>query len=199
MILRNTKLRNNLKKIVQANKSIEDILLFGSIIRGKQHPQDIDIIVLFKSKVDKAAEYKIRKELEKYEKNISIVSKTKKTALEQTFDARESILFECISLLSGKNLAKEYGFSSLGMLKYKIKGWTNLQKTKFYHALNGRSGKEGILGQLSGIKLSDNIILAPLNKIELMKAFLDSWEIEYLYIPLLIPDRMNHKNILEGL
>ncbi|HII13732.1 MAG TPA: nucleotidyltransferase domain-containing protein [Nanoarchaeota archaeon] len=199
MILTNIKLRNSLKKIVRATKSIDDILLFGSIIRGKQNPQDIDIMILFKEKVDKATEYKIRKELEKYAKNISIVSKTQKTAIEQTFDARESILFECISLLSGKNLAKEYGFSSLGMLKYKIKGWTNLQKTQFYHALNGRSGKGGVLEQLSSIKLSDNIILTPLNRIELMKDFLDFWKIEYLYIPLLIPHRMNHKNILEEL
>ena len=81
MILTNIKLRNSLKKIVRATKSIDDILLFGSIIRGKQNPQDIDIMILFKEKVDKATEYKIRKELEKYAKNISIVSKTQKTAI----------------------------------------------------------------------------------------------------------------------
>ncbi len=198
MILKNIKLKNNLKRIVDKRPEIDDILVFGSIVKGKEHPNDIDIIIIFKKTVDKNVEYEIRKELEKYHSDISIISKTKKTVLEPAFDARESLLFEGISILSGKNSAKEYGFSSLGMFKYKIKGWSNLEKTKFYHALNGRSGEEGMLRKLNCIKLSDNIILAELDKIELTKEFLDTWKIDYKYIPLLIPKRMNNKKILQG-
>ena len=154
-------------------------------------------MVLFKKAVNKNAEYKIRKELEKYYKNISIISKTKNSVIEPTFDARESILFEGISLISRKNLAKQYGFDSLGMFKYDLKKLNNTGKTKFYYALNGRSGSQGILDILNGIKLSDNIIFTNIDKIEPMKEFLDSWKINYIYTPLLIPNRMNNKKILQ--
>lgn len=197
MILKDTKLKNSLKNIAKGLPEVDDILVFGSIIRGKIHPSDIDIMILFKKAVDKDAEYIIRKEIEKHYGNASVISKTLKTALEPTFDARESILFEGVSLLSGKNLAKDYGFSSMGMIRYEIKGWTNLQKTKLYHALNGRSGKGGMLKELDCTKFSDNIIIVPLNKIEQIKDFIESWKINYTYMPILIPERMNSKKILQ--
>jgi predicted nucleotidyltransferase len=194
MILKNTKLRNSLKKIIK-DSEVEDIILFGSVVRGKDRPNDIDILVIFKKKVDKNLEYKIRKELEKYWKNISIVSKTVKTVIEGSFAARESVLFEGRSLISKDNLAEKYGFDSLGMFKYNFSGWDKLQKTKFYYALNGRNS-EGIVNKYDLIKLSDNILLSPLDKIEKVKEFLDSWKLKYLYVPMLIPRRLNKKRIL---
>lgn len=194
MIWEDIKLRNNLKKLIN---DVDDIIVFGSIVRGKNKPQDIDVVVVFKNKVNKNMEYKIRKELEKNYNNISIISKTKKYLLSNDFDAREGVLFEGISLLSGEMINNNYGFSSLGMFKYNFKGWDQLKKTKFYYALNGRADHKGILESLECIKLSDNLILAPLNKVESVKEFLDSWNIEYKYIPILLPKRLNRKNILE--
>jgi len=197
MILKNIKLRNRLKEIAKEASAIDDIILFGSAVRGKEKPADLDVLVLFKAKIDKDIEYNIRKELEKVCKNISIISKTRKTVLEESFDARESILFEGVSLITGKNLARAYGFSSLGLFKYAFKDWNKLKKTKFYYALNGREGKDGILQMLNCIKLSDGLILSPLDKIEPVKEFLQSWEIEYIYMPIIIPERLNKRKILQ--
>ncbi len=195
MILENLKLKNELKKFV-SGKEIDDILLFGSAVRGKEKPNDLDILVIFNEKVDKEEEYGVRKILKKYFDNLSIVSKTQKTILEASFDARESFLFEAISLLTGKNLAQEYGFISFGMFKYGFSNWDKLQKTKFYYALNGRGSAEGIFQKLDCIKLSDQIILVPLDKIELFREFLDSWELDYKYVPMVIPERLGKKKIL---
>lgn len=197
MILKNTKLRNRLKEILKRHNEINDILLFGSTVRGKEKPTDLDILVLFKKKVNKIVEHRIRQELEKAYKNISIISKSMKSALDPSFDARESILFEGISLISGKNFAKDYGFDSLGLFKYGFEGWSKLKRIKFYHALNGRGGKDGMFKSLNCIKLSDGAILAPLSQIEPMKNFLESWKIDYKYIPILMPERLNKKHILE--
>lgn len=197
MILKDTKLRNKLKSLADKNQEVADILIFGSITRGKERPNDIDIIVLFKNQINKDIEYAIRKELEKGYKNISITSKTEKTALDESFDARESLLFEAKSLITEKNLAEKYGFHPFGMFKYDFGNWDKLKKTKFYHALNGRGDREGIISMLNCIKLSDSLILAPLEKIEAFKEFLDSWEIKYKYIPMLIPERLSKKKILE--
>lgn len=197
MTSKNTKLINSLKQVLDKNEEILDIILFGSIIRGKQNPADTDILVLFKEKIDKNAEYNIKKLLEKYYKNISIISKTKENILSESFDARESILFEGISLISGRNIAQDYGFTQFGAFKYNFKEWDKLKKTKFYYALNGRSNSEGISDRLGCIKLSDSIVLVTLKNIENFREFLDSWNLQYIYIPMLIPSRLGRKKILE--
>ncbi len=196
MILKDIKLRKKLKKLIKQNVEVEDVLLFGSVIRGKKTPGDIDIIVKFKNKIDKHMEYVIRKELEKDYNDISIISKTNRTLVESSFDARESFLFEAISLITGENLAKKHGFESLGMFKYNFKNWDKLKKTKFYYALNGRGSGEGMVSSSGSIKLSDNVLLVPLDKIEEIRQFLESWEMEFIYIPTLIPQRLNRKKIL---
>lgn len=198
MILKNMGLKNNLKRIIKENDGIRDIILFGSANRGKENPNDIDILVLFKEKVNKEVEYSVRKKLERYFKGVSISSKTQMGLIEKSFDAREGILFEGRSLISGEYIAENYGFKSFGGFKYGFSGWNNLKKTRFYYALNGRNGGEGIAVKLKCIKISDSFILAPLPNIEKFRDFLESWEIKYKYIPILIPFRLGRKEILEG-
>ena len=197
MILNNTTLKKALKKLIEKEKEIHDIVVFGSAIRGKEKPQDIDVMVIFKKNVNKEIEYQIRKETEKRYEAVSIISKTETTLFDPAFDARESILFEGKSLLTGATLGEHYGYASLGMFKYHFKEWTKLQKTKYYYALNGRDGKKGIAQELGCLKLSDGIILVPLQNIEEFRSFLESWKINFLYIPTLIPKRLNKKGILE--
>ncbi len=197
MILNNIILHKNLKKIVAKQTEVEDIILFGSVMRGKERPEDIDIIVIFKNSVVKETEYQIRKEIEKKYKNVSIISKTLNTLFDPAFDARESILFEGKSLLKGRTLAEQYGYNSAGMFKCDFKGWSKLKKTKYYYALNGRGTQRGIIKELTGIKLADGVILVPLPKVEVFRSFLEFWKVEYRYIPVLIPERLNQKKLLE--
>ncbi len=197
MIWNNTTLRNDLKAIVRRHPEIEDILLFGSSVKGKVHPSDSDILVLFKKKVDKDVEYEVRKKLEKYLPSISIISKTLNTVHDPSFDARESILFESISLLTGEDNTHQWGYSSFGLFKYSFEGWSKLQQTKFYHAFNGRDRKSGVALSLECIKLSNNLILVPKHQIHPLQEFLEHWKIHYRYIPILIPDRLKKKSLLE--
>ncbi len=197
MILNDTTLHKNLKKIVAQQIEVDDIIVFGSVVRGKEKPGDIDLLVIFRNKVVKETEYQIRKEIEKKYKKVSIISKTLTTIFDPAFDARESILFEGKSLLRGKTLAEQYGYNAVGMFKYYFKGWSKLKKTKYYYALNGRGAQRGIIQELTGIKLADEVILVPLHKVEAFRSFLEFWRLEYKYIPLLIPERLNQKKILE--
>ena len=63
MILKNTKLKNSIKKLIKNKDNLIDIVVFGSLVRGKYKPNDIDILILFKNNVDKDLEYEIRKQL----------------------------------------------------------------------------------------------------------------------------------------
>jgi len=175
---------------------LKDIVLFGSFVRGKAKPEDIDILLVFKTKVNKDVEYELKKLFSEYAKNISIIPKTEKECAEPSFDARESILFEGYSLINSKFLAEDFGFASFGLFFYDTKNMTNTKKTKFYYALNGRLSKKGVIDSLNAIKLSDNVIAVPLDKIESAKEFFEYWGIGYKYVPSLIPKRLGRKGII---
>lgn len=196
-MLKNTKLRNELKELITSHPEVDDILVFGSYVKGKTTPEDIDIIIIFNKKVNKQVEYNIRKTFEKSYRNIAIISKTREALQDPSFDARESYLFEAKSLFTRQTLGEKYGFSSFGMYKYDFKNWNKLEKTKFYYALNGRGKSQGIINKLMGIKLSDRIVLIPLGNIEEFRAFLEGWNIEYKYVPILMPQRLSKKILLQ--
>jgi len=196
MILKNTKLKNELKKLL--NDNLKDILIFGSTVKGKDHPKDTDILIIFKKEIDKEIEYKIKKILEKYTNDLSLISKKEQEILDPSFDVREAVLFEAISLITNKNLAANYGFNSYGLFKYNFFEWNKSEKTKFYYALNGRRGSKGVFQELECIKFSDQIVLVPLQNIEKFKNFLDSWKFNYKYIPLLLPLRLSKAKFLEA-
>lgn len=197
MISKDTRLRHELVKFVKAHPEVVDIVLFGSVVRGKEKPGDIDVLVIFRDKVDKEVEYSIRKKVEKAYANVSVISKTGEGVMDESFDARESVLVEGKSLVTGKDLAGGYGLVSFGMFKYHFKGWDKLRKTKFYYALNGRGGKEGIADSLGCIKLSDSVMLVPLAEVEEFREFLESWGgLEYVYIPTMIPERLAKRRVL---
>lgn len=196
-MLKNTTLWNELKRLIASYPEVDDILVFGSYVRGKTAPCDIDIMVIFSKKVNKQVEYEIRKIIEKSYSNISIISKTRDSLQDPSFDARESYLFEAKSFFTKQTMGEKYGYLSFGMFKYDFKNWNKLKKTKFYYALNGRGKSLGVIGNLTGMKLSDRIVLIPLDNIEEFKNFLEEWKIEYKYIPILLPQRLGKKKLLQ--
>lgn len=177
-------------------KEIKDIVLFGSLVRGKIKPEDIDILIIFKTKINKNIEYALKNLLLKYTQKISLLSKTEKEYIEPSFDARESILFEGYSLINSRFLSGDFGFISFGLFFYDTRNMTNVKKTKFYYALNGRRSIKGLIDEWNAIKISNNIIAVPLNKIELAKEFFETLNINYKYMPSLIPKRMGRKEII---
>ncbi|MBN1385671.1 hypothetical protein JW968_01710 [Candidatus Woesearchaeota archaeon] len=168
------------------------------MMRGKKQPADIDMLLVFKQKVDKDLEYVLRKRLEVIDHRITLISKIEGAIRSPDFDAREGILFEGMSLITGRYLADGYGFSSLGFFIYSTKGMSNVQKTKFYYALNGRGSSIGVIRDIEGIRISDNVIAVPLSKIELAKDFFDHVKIEYRYLPVMIPKRMFRRDLLSS-
>jgi len=178
------------------SSEIKDIILFGSFIRGKLEPNDIDILLIFKRKVNKDIEYELKNLFLKSTNNVSIISKTEEECIDPSFDARESILFEGYSLINSKFIAEDFGFISFGLFFYNTKGLSNVKKTRFYYALNGRSSIKGVIDNLCAIKLSDNLIAVQLDKIESAKEFFEHWGLNYKYVPSLIPKRMGRRGII---
>ncbi len=184
-------LEYNAQKVYKKNKSqIIDIILFGSITKGKEKPKDVDIVIVFKDKKNLDISYELRKSLEKNIKiSVEVNSKVYSELFETNFQAREAILVEGYSLLNKINLANGFGFKSMTMFVYKLINKTKSERMRFYYSLYGRN-TEGILKKLKAIKYTDTVILVPIENKEIMKEYLDNWNIEFKETSLLLPVRL---------
>ena len=61
------------------------------------------------------------------------------------------------------------------------------KRMQFYYSLYGRTQKKGILKKYNCYKFSDTIILSPIGSSEMIKEFLQKWDIPFLEFPILIP------------
>ncbi|MBI4155537.1 nucleotidyltransferase domain-containing protein [Candidatus Woesearchaeota archaeon] len=177
-------------------EEISDIIVFGSLLRGKTQPQDIDIMLIFKKKVDKNVEFNLRYLLEKIDKRISISSVSLDNLKKASFVAREGYLFEGFSLINQDFIANQYGFSSFSLFLTTTKDMSNSERVKYYYALNGRRASEGIIKKLNFIRIANDAFIIPLDSIEKAKDFFEFWKLKYQYIPIIMPSRLGKKNIL---
>ncbi len=178
-------------KIFHEYKSeILDILLFGSLLKGKAMPNDIDIIIIFKEKKDLQIAYNLRKSIEKITNmNVDVISKSYQEIFSPTFQAREAILSESYSLINKAGFSESLGYKNVVMFIYNLKGKNKSERMRFYYSLNGRNS-EGMLKILKATKYADTVIVCPIDEKDNMKSYLENWKIEFREISLLMPVRL---------
>ena len=190
-LLKNTKFKYSVKEFFNENKDeLLDIILFGSSIRGKERPSDIDVLMLYKDKKNIDLSYEFRKKIEKIGYTLEITDKTYKELFEDSFTARESFLSEGYSLVYDKFLHEGLGYISFILFKYELKGFSKSNRMRFYYSLYGRNGQKGILNEINAIKFSDSVLLCPLQNSEMMKEYLNNWKINFVEFPIIIPGRL---------
>lgn len=172
------------------SKEILDIIIFGSTIRGKKTPKDLDIIILYRNKEDEELSYKLKKILEKENVTTDITSKTYKGLFDNNFIAKEAILKEGYSIINKELLCKKLNYSSYILFKYNLNKLSKSKKISFYYSLYGRNGNKGMISKKGLIKFSESTILCPIDKSEETKEYLTQQKIEYTETPILIPTRM---------
>ena len=181
--------KTKLKAVYSRYKDeIEDIILFGSIMRGKENPNDIDVLVIFKKKINKEIESKIKETIDNLELDINSI--TLKEFQSEGFVAREGVYLEGKSLITNKKIGESIGFLSIAFLQYDLKHVRGSSRTRFYYALHGRRDQIGILRQIQAKKFSDSLIIVSYDNIEPLKIFFDHLKIEYRVIPALIPKQI---------
>ena len=187
-LLKNTAFLSKTKEFYESNKEeVLDIVLFGSAIKGKEKPADIDILVVYKAHINLDLSYKLKKKLS-FVGEIETTSKTYAQLFEPSFLAREVFLNEGYSLIKRKFLHEGLGYSSLVLYKYDLTGLNKTKRMQFYYSLYGRTGK-GMLEELRSFKFSENLILTPITESERMKEYLQKWA-QFIEIPILMPLRL---------
>ena len=159
-LLKNTKLMSRVYNIIKDNKEeILDIVLFGSSVKGKENPKDIDLLIIYKTKINSELNYKIKKEFEILDFETDLVAKNYSGLFESSFTARESYLSEGYSLLNKKFIAGGFGFKPMVLFRYDIKNFNKSQRMRFYYSLYGRNSK-GIIEKLKLHKFSERVIIS---------------------------------------
>lgn len=191
-LLKNTKFKSEIKLFYQKNKeSVVDLILFGSVVKGKSKPNDIDLLVIFKNKINLDLSYSLRKSLEKLKFRIEITSKTYQDLFNPNFKARESFLTEGYSLILNQFISSGLGFDNFILFQYNLKNLNKSKRMMFYYALHGRKKTDtGILKKFDSKKFSENLILTPVMQEEQMKDFLNSWRLDFKSFPVLMPKRI---------
>lgn len=190
-LLQNKKLRSKINSFFSQHKdALTDIILFGSLVRGKEKPVDIDILLLFATKEDMDIAYAFRKALEPFSLPFNVITKTYSSLLSGSFAAKEAILAEGYSLITNTTLATSFGYSPFLLFRYTLQGFTQSQRMLFQYSLHGRYNKEGMIQKLHLIKFSDSILLAPISSAEETKEYLSLWHISFEEIPVLFPRRI---------
>lgn len=190
-LLKNKKFISTIENFYKKYKEeLLDIILFGSTIRGKEKPKDMDILLLFRQKEDRNIEYELRKELEKYYDNIEIIMKNYDSLTKKDFQARQAYLSEGFSLIKKEFIAESYGYTNIALFKYNLKGWNQTKRMQFQYALYGRDKKSGMMKQLKLSKFADTTLLCPIENTQACKEFLAYWNLNTEAIVILIPKRI---------
>ena len=160
---------------------IFDIVLYGSSVKSKDEPRDIDIAIIFLDK-------KMKERLEvawQFKKNLpsgldyDIQTLNISEFFDEGFLARKNILIEGFSLVSKKKISEKLGFSGQTLFSYSLGNLDHNEKTKFIYSLSGRGKIEGMIKKTHGKIIGKGAFLIPVENSLLFEEFLEKWRIKF--------------------
>jgi len=178
-------------KSFEKDKSIFDILIYGSNARGKIEARDIDILIIFKeTPLEERAEIaqRFKEKIGKEVGKLDIKTINLSELFETNFLARQAILTEGYSLINCIPFSEKIGFLSYSLFTYKLKNLNHNDKTKFTYSLIGRGKNQGILKKLNAKPLGKGVFLLPIQNSSFFDDFLKRWKIEHTKRNILISE-----------
>lgn len=175
-------LKNLLKKPTQHYDQILHIVQFGSSIQMGKEPNDIDIVVIYKTiplKEQLDISQKIKEELQEQTAiPIHINSATYQTLFDQSNFAKESML-RGIDLETKYFFAKKIGFIPKIHIFYSLQKFEKKDKVRFNYFLHGRKNTHGYLTKEKGSLIKPGFIsLNPIYEYEFFNAVEKSFSFE---------------------
>lgn len=145
---------------------IFDIVLFGSAVKGKGFPEDVDVCIIFKKENLKV--------LKEFGKGVNVT----RVLLSELYTQPlwQTLLREGFSLAHGKMLSEMLGFKSYGLYTYSTVGMK--RKSRFSQVLSGYKA-ESMLKKTGAIAVKPGAVLVPIKKVEEFREFLDRWNAKY--------------------
>ncbi len=155
-----------------------DVVVYGSAVRGKSKPRDIDIAVLMAGKIIASKKLYLAQQFRKnLGGDVKVVDLD--DFLNPGFLARQAILAEGYSLLKKDYLAERFGYSALALITYTLKSLPLSKQKLLYYALQGRKRGTGVLAKLGGKIIGKSLLAVPTKHFEKLKDLLQQHQVEF--------------------
>jgi len=161
-------LKKSLKSILRKYEDIEEIIIFGSFVKGRTFPNDIDIAFIVKKK-DLSLVQPIKEILGNENIHINFIR------VEETYSNPLflSLLKEGYSIKKNDFLRNILGIRPMRIYIYNLKHLDKSKKTLFGMALKKNLKKVG------GEKIGSGAVLIPIDQTGYFEDFLDVWGMKY--------------------
>jgi predicted nucleotidyltransferase len=157
-------------------KEIADIFLFGSAVKGKEFPNDIDVCIIFREKISEKITSDIKTRLKKFNAHIS--SLVVDNFFKNPHSLIKTLLLEGVSIINNKPFIQNFGFSSHVLYSYELSKLKPSEKVKFVYLLKGRR-EEGMVKKMSGEWIADSCFVIPVQKDSEMQIIMKKWNIPF--------------------
>lgn len=164
-------LSQSLKPLLKKYELLEDIIFFGSFVKGKSKPQDIDVALLVNRKdegVINGLEKEITKNFQGMKADFTVF-----TLKEIYSEVWLSVITSGYSVARGAFLKQIYGISPCKLYKYSLAALSPVKKVQFSRGL------KAISDCTEGIRLSRAVVIIPLENSERFEEFLKTWDIDF--------------------
>ncbi|MEA2038031.1 MAG: nucleotidyltransferase domain-containing protein [Nanoarchaeota archaeon] len=171
-----------IKKWMKKN-NVPDVVLFGSSLRGKFKPRDIDLGVLIKDEDEK--------------KSIDLVDSLSKLIPDSHINIltlssfiggnsiSKTLMQEGYSIKRNNDFSLLLGFSHKSMFVYSLRSFSPSKRVRFHYMLKGRKSK-GVLKEVEGKFIGTGSIIVPTSKEDILKEVFDYWNVDYKILRVLL-------------
>ena len=161
-------MKKSLKALLKKYKEIQDFIIFGSLVKGKYLPKDIDIALIVNKK-DISLVGEIKSQLKGRNIDIEMVIP------EDIYQSRLglNLISEGFSIKGNQFLREKLGLSPMKIYTYEIKNLTQTKKVLFGRGLNNT------LKETKSTKLGAGCIMVPIQESSKFEDFLQAWELKY--------------------
>ena len=161
-------LKKSLKKLLKKYNKIQDFIIFGSFVKGKYNPKDIDIALVIDKK-DISLVGEIKGQLKTKNLDIEMIKP------EEIYQTRLglTLISEGFSIKNNKFLREKMGLLPMKIYIYEIKNLTQTKKVFFGRGLNH------FIKDAKAEKLGAGSIMVPIEQSGKFEDFLETWSLKY--------------------
>jgi len=147
---------------------IKDMVVFGSLVKGKNAPKDVDLaLVIDKKDITLVGEIKNQANIKNLDLEMITPEEIYQTRLGLT------LISEGFSIKNNKFLREVIGLLPMKIYTYEIRNLNQTQKVLFGRGLNF------IIKELKSTKLGAGCIMVPIQETAKFEDFLDNWDLKY--------------------
>ena len=159
-------IKNKLKGII-GKKEILDVILFGSFVKRKALPEDIDVAIISEEEIKIDLEgfhFSFLKPIDFFKKRITLLN---------------TLFREGYSLKFDKSFSELYGFRNKILFSYELRGLNDSKKVKVVNILRGKKNEKGLVMESHGEWLANQVFFVPIANDHIFERFFLNFEVKF--------------------